>query len=143
MKIRKPYDSHERTPLKFIGVSLTKQAMKSESDINNIMAKYAKTGIISHLSNHQGQYGDFSEVTDYHTALNQMIEAESSFASLPSGVRAEFDNNPGKFLDFVHDPANEEKMIEMGLAYAPDPPPEVIPSKPKEPIPPAPKKPTS
>lgn len=118
MEIRKPYDPHQRVQVHFTEPSLTKQAMGAETDINNIMRKYEKDGIITHLAKHQGQYGDFSEVVDYHTALNTMIEADDAFASLPSRIRGEFNNDPGKFLDFVHDPKNIDKMVEMGLATA-------------------------
>lgn len=123
MTIRKPYDTHERVQIQFPNPSLTKQAMKEDTDINNIMKKYAKTGIMTHLAKHQGSYGDFTGVRDYHTALNKMIEADKSFASLPSGVRSKFNNDAGKFMDFVHDPANAEEMVEMGLAHAPEPEP--------------------
>ncbi len=122
MKIRKPYEKHERFQISFPNVSLTKQAMKSDTDINNIMAKYAKTGLMTHLAKHEGKYGDFSGVVDYHTALNSMIEADTAFASLPSKIREEFDNDAGKFMEFVHDPENLDQMVEMGLAHAPEAP---------------------
>lgn len=138
MKIRKAYDAHDRVQIQFTEPSLTKQAMGAETDINNIMRKYEKDGIITHLSKYQGQYGDFSQVVDYHSALNTMIDAENAFGSLPSRIRGEFSNDPGKFLEFVHDPKNHDRMVDMGLAHAaPAPllPPEaaVAPKKPEKP----------
>lgn len=145
MEIRKGYDPHERVQVEFPHPSLTKQAMGAETDINNIMKKYEKDGIITHLAKHQGQYGDFSEVVDYHTALNTMIDADDAFASLPSRIRGEFLNDPGKFLDFVHDPKNHDQMVKMGLAKAPPGPANtdkvVEPQKPKEDAPAPPKTP--
>lgn len=119
MEIRKPYDAHERVQIQFPNPSLTKQAMGQETDINNIMRKYEQDGIITHLSKYKGQYGDFTNVVDYHSALNTMIDADDAFASLPSRIRGEFDNDPGKFLEFVHNPENHDQMVEMGLANRP------------------------
>lgn len=117
INIRKPYDAHERSLLTFPHPSLTKQAMGKDTDINNIMAKYRKTGLLDHLNQHHGIYGDFMDVTDYHTAQNAMIEANNAFSSLPADLRKKFDNDAGKFLDFVHDEANTDEMVEMGLAH--------------------------
>lgn len=100
-----------------INPGLTKQAFKKDCDINYIMQKYEKTGVVEHLSRYNGQYGDFSDVQDYHSSLNQVIAADEMFMTLPAGVRKEFDNDPGKFLDFVGDPKNEDRMVELGLAH--------------------------
>ena len=58
------------------------------------------------------------------------------FMTVPAHIRAEFDNDPAKFLAFVQDDANTEKMREMGLLQkvpqaAPEPPPAKIPAAPK------------
>jgi len=51
------------------------------------------------------------------------------FEELPSTIRAQFENNPEKFLEFVQNPDNLDKMRELGLAKAPQSPPEA--SKPE------------
>lgn len=95
--------------------SLTRQSFSDECDINNIMARFEKTGIIEHLNQHQGTYGDFTLITDYHSALLQVIDAQNSFNSLPSKLRAQFNNDPGLFLTFVQDPDNIPELEKMGL----------------------------
>lgn len=45
------------------------------------------------------KFGDFLGVSDYQTALNQVIEAEEAFDALPAKVRARFDNQPVDFLE--------------------------------------------
>lgn len=133
------YRKHKRVQLKFSKPSRTKQAEADAADINKIMAKYQKTGILPHLNNRVPTYGDFSEVTDYQDALNTVMRAEAAFMALPSSVRAKFDNDPARFLDFTQDPANLDALREMGLA-PPAPPVQVAP----EPAPaPAPAKPTA
>ena len=117
MKFRTPYTKHVRVGFVTKGESRTKSDMAPQCDVNNIMAKYARTGLVDHVARHQGQYGDFSEI-DFHTAMNTVIEAEEMFLTLPAKVRAEFNNDPGAFLTFMDDPSNEDKARELGLLPA-------------------------
>ena len=102
---------------KVIGKSRTKQSFAKQCDINNILGKAARTGTISHLSRYQPVYGDFSN-WDYNEALNKVAEAKSMFQELPAEVRDEFQNDPGRFLDFVNTPANQGKLAELLPALA-------------------------
>lgn len=126
IKFRTPYDGSVLKSVVDCSVepSMTKQSFKAECDINNIMAKYYKTGLIDHVVNAQVKYADVSKVVDYQTALNTVMEAEDSFMSLPSQIRAKFENDPTKFFDFVNNPSNLDEMVNLGLAErkpAPDP----------------------
>ena len=56
MEIRKPY-TREAVQVDAGGESRTKQSFQKECDINAIMAKYQKTGAITHFNKHQQQYG--------------------------------------------------------------------------------------
>lgn len=96
--------------------SLTHQSFKDECDINNIMSRYAKTGVVTHVNRFQGRYGDFSEIADYQTALGIVKNAEEMFLTLPAQIRAEFDNDPGTFIEFAENPANLDRMVQLGLA---------------------------
>ena len=110
--------------------------MKDDCDINRIMLKYQKTGVLDHAKTYQGQYSDFSQVTgDYQEHMNAVIQANEMFMSLPSSVRKQFDNDPGEFLAFVDDPNNADEMVSLGLREAPSEPLEVFedPTPPKEP----------
>lgn len=104
--------------------SLTRQEFAADADINTIMAQYEKTGVISHVNNTPPQYLDLSDTPDLQTAITIMRDAETAFMSLPAVVRATFDNNSIKFIDFAQNPANIEKMREWGLAPPPPAPPE-------------------
>ncbi len=107
-----------------VGSSLTKQASMRECDINTILSQYEKTGLLTHVNEHHGDYADYSDVVDLHTAIGVVHDAESMFSSLPSAIRSEFQNSPVKFLDFVSDPTNEDRMVEMGLLHRSSPSPE-------------------
>jgi phage internal scaffolding protein len=117
-KILTAFDRN-RSTLKFKKPSMTKQSFRDEVNINNIMKKYEKTGLLTHVKQYGGKYADLADSSDYHTSMNIILEAQEAFDTLPSKVRHEFYNDPAKFLEFVQDPANAEKMIEMGLAERP------------------------
>lgn len=111
----------ERVTIKFTKPSMTQQSFKDECDINNIMAKYERTGIVDHVSQFQGQYGDFIGFPDYHTAMNAIRQADEMFMTLPSSIRERFNNSAEAFLQFAQDPDNYEEMVRMGLIPAPRP----------------------
>lgn len=134
MKIRKAYDKHPRFQFSTTGISLTHQSMAPECDVNSIMRKYEKTGILEHRNTFEGKYGDFTDAPmDYHAAANSVLAADEMFQSLPARVRRRFHNDPGAFVDFVGNPENASELVSMGLASAP--PAEVIeaPEAPLEP----------
>ena len=95
------------TPRKYAtkqeGESLTQQQFKAECDVNNILAKYRKTGMLTHVHKHQGNFGDFSSVEDYQTSLGKLMQAQQSFESLPSELRAKFENDPAKLISYLSD----------------------------------------
>lgn len=107
----------------FPGPSMTKQAFKDECDVNMIMKKFERTGMVAHLAQYQGSYADVSAGLDFQASLDMVQRAHDAFMTLPAKVRKRFENDPGAFLDFVNDPANEKEMIELGLKEAPQPAP--------------------
>ena len=115
MEFRTAYGPKRRDVVRVTkGETLTRQAMKEQSDINVIMAQYQKSGLITHVNRFQGDYGDVAEM-DFHEAMNTVTAAQEMFGTVPSEIRARFANDPGAFLDFVTDPRNAEEMREMGL----------------------------
>ena len=107
--------AHNRVQLSFPEASRTKQSFKKECDVNNIVAKFRRTGLMDHVKRHQGFYDDFTNLQGYHQALNTVMSAQWMFDSLPADIRAQFNNDPASFLEFAQDPANQEAMREMGL----------------------------
>lgn len=101
---------------------MTHQSFRDECDIRNIMKKYKKTGIVSHVSSLQPMYGDFSDPLDYRESLNAVIEAQESFDSLPAELRKRFNNDPGSLLEFVYNPENKDEAIRLGIFEAPQVP---------------------
>lgn len=114
-KIRRYYGEVPGRPMRDWGPSKTRQSEAADADINVIMARYEKTGRLPLGDGRDPQYLDVSELGDYRTVLDQVRAAEAVFMQFPAKVRAEFDNDPAAFLDFVVDPANEEEVRKMGL----------------------------
>jgi len=95
--------------------SRTKQSMKQECDINFIIRQYRKTGLVNHVKQYQGMYGDFDAV-DLHEAMNIIADAQEMFATVPAAIRKEFNNDPAEFVSFVTNPENLPRLRELGLA---------------------------
>lgn len=113
--MRSLYVEHEPVKLICTGKTRAMQSMAKECDINLILKKYAKTGMINHVNEHKGNYADLPSDLDFHAAQQILIDAENAFESLPAVVRKKFDNSPGDFLAFVQNPENLPEMEKMGL----------------------------
>jgi phage internal scaffolding protein len=117
--VRNPYNydreavSNE-TALECKDPSLAQQHMKDECDINVIVERFGVTGQIP-VRAIEPSYGDFSGVSDYHTALNKIKAAEAEFMALPAKLRARFDHDPNALLNFLQNEANRDEAIELGL----------------------------
>jgi len=96
--------------------SMAQQHFKDECDINQIMARYQRTGILTeNPGSSRPLFGDFSDVSDFQSAQNAILDVHDSFMSLPSSIRARFDNDPGLLLDFLSEEVNRNEAISLGL----------------------------
>lgn len=117
------YGCHIQLGLDFDPESgLTEQHHKQSCDINYIVQQAEKNGFMPQTNRGPGDYFDASNVQDYQTALHAVTEAQEAFSELPSSIRSEFENNPGKFLEFAQNPENIPAMREMGLLPPERPP---------------------
>lgn len=92
----------------------TKSDMKQECDINAIMAKYQRQGVIAHIERRSPSYGIHNGL-DFQEAMQLIDNAKESFAELPSSIRKKFNNSPADFMDFVSNPDNLDELERMGL----------------------------
>lgn len=112
-------------------VSLTQQHLMAETDIHNILRKYDKTGLVTHVNNAQAFYGDYTEINEYQENYNMVLRAQEMFMELPSAIRKRFGNDAGQYFEFVTNPDNYEDMVKLGLANArPETPPAAAPTEP-------------
>lgn len=124
MKFISAYDNHDamsdKTGLKCLDSSLTQQQFKEESDINNIVDRFMKTG---HLPDpvSMPQYVDYEGIFDFQSAMNVVRQADENFMRMDAKVRARFHNSPQEFLEFFADPANSDEAVRLGLAVSSKP----------------------
>jgi len=97
------------------GPGRTRQEFKEETDVNYILNRFNKTGMLTHTNNRLPQYGDFSEVADYATAHAAVTDANEAFNELPAHIRKRFGNSPQRLLEFLEDPANLDEAEKLGL----------------------------
>ena len=115
----------KRVQITFPKTGRTKQSFSQQCEINNIMARHQKTGALTHINQHQAQYG-FATSNDFSESMRIVKTAQDMFNALPSNIRTRCANDPGQFLEFVQNPENEAEMQKLGLIPTPEPqePPE-------------------
>jgi len=121
--ITKRPDGSLRVASVFTKPSRTQQQFKDECNINKIMEKYRKTGMVTHLRNGgEGVYADLSQVGDYQDMVHRVMHANEEFLKLPSEIRTRFGNDPQNLVDFLKDPKNTDEAIKLNLRKRVEPP---------------------
>lgn len=82
------------------GIKPADQTFKESSDINVIVEKAKRTGVLSHINKNAEFYEDLTEF-NYEDAKNKIAETNSAFYGLDAETRAKFGNDPGKFINKV------------------------------------------
>lgn len=95
----------------------TEQHHKKECDVNQIIRKYDKTGLILHVSKFEAKYGNLTGL-DFQNMMNTITHAQSMFQQLPSEIRNRFKNDPGALIQFMENPDNRDEAIKLGLINA-------------------------
>ena len=98
--------------------SRAQQSDLKDADINEIVRKFGLTATIP-VGFRLPEYGDFSGVGDFRTAMDAVRNAQENFDSLPAELRARFGNNPQLLLEFVSNAENKDEAIKLGLVNKP------------------------
>ena len=122
IKLRQPYAYDTDAASNESGLAceeptLAQQHYKDECDINTILERFNVTGMLPQ-NPISPKYGDFSGITDYHSALNAVMGAMEEFDNLPAKIRAKFDNEPALLIEFLQDENNRQEAVELGLVRA-------------------------
>lgn len=113
------------------GVTMTKQADRDEADINQIIKRFEKTGMLT-VNQREAFFGDVSGLTDYKTALDTVNEANNLFKGMSAEIRTRFDNDPALMIQFLDNEDNYEEAVKLGMVVRR---PEVAPEPPDVPLP--------
>jgi len=109
---------------------VTQQQFAEEVDINTIVARFGLTGELP-INPRPPVSGDFVGITDYHSALNAVRNADAGFLEFPAELRARFGHDPQRLLEFLDDASNRDEAVKLGLVAKP---PEVLhPAAPGDP----------
>lgn len=127
MEIRTLYSPRQRfrqDNLDAEGQPMPSRAQKhlgNEADINTIVNKYQKTGLLVSMGqkNSPMSYGDFRNGEDFQSCQNRIIEAQEAFMAMPSKIREYFHNDPAQLFEFLSKEENLEMSYEMGLRVRP------------------------
>lgn len=125
---RTPYNydtmqASDMSGLECLDESLTIQSAKEDADINTIVRRFGLSGELPNNLN-MPVSGDFTGIGDFHQAMNLVRRAEEEFLRVPADVRARFNNDPARFMEFFDDPANADEARRYGMLRDPVPPPE-------------------
>lgn len=99
-------------------VSRTQQHFREEANINSIMDRYNKSGLLTDpakVATIMPKFGDFTNISDFQTMQNRIVEVKNYFMSLPADIRRRFDNNPNSLLTWMSDPENTKEARDLGL----------------------------
>jgi len=94
--------------------SLTIQSAAEEANINTIVRRFGLTGQMPDQVA-MPRSGDFTNVPDFHTAMNLIRTTQEEFLRVPAHVRARFNNDPQAFMEFLEDDGNREEARKLGL----------------------------
>ena len=107
--------------------SLAQQSFKDDVDINVLLERFKVTGQMP-AGVRLPEYGDFTGLSDFQSAMGVLLSAQHEFMKLPAEVRARFGNSPQAFMEFCNDKENLPELRKMGLA------PDVVVAPPVEPM---------
>jgi phage internal scaffolding protein len=124
--LRTPYNydtnaASNESSLVCLEPTMAQQHFKDECDINFVLKNFGIEGLTQNRL--EPRYGDFSDVVDYHSALNAVIAAEDGFMALSANIRTRFQNDPAQLIDFLENPANREEAESLGLVTKSEPVP--------------------
>lgn len=127
VQIRNPYNYDRDAVSRATGLecrdeSLTIQEGAEETNINYILEQFGKTGLLP-VTASEALQGDFTDVGDYRSMLDQLKAADEAFKALPANVRRFFDDDPAKFTSFMAEDGHQEQLREWGLLNPPEEPP--------------------
>lgn len=98
--------------------SLAIQSAEEEANINTIVRRFGLTGQLPDQVA-MPQSGDFTNIPDFHTAMNLIRKTQEEFLRIPADIRARFSNDPQKFMEFFEDEANRVEAGKLGFLKMP------------------------
>lgn len=93
----------------------TKSDGAAASDVNTLMAQYARNGTLPRVTARQPLYGDFTGPQDLHSQREAVFAAQERYELLPAAVRDASSNDAVRFLEMLEDPQSLQVLLDAGL----------------------------
>lgn len=106
--LKKPFAKVFKKP------GLTEQIHRDDCNINSVVSRYRKTGILINAREKLGEYKTAPNFT-FHEAMNFVSKTNEMFEMIPADIRNRFQNDPQAFSEFAENPENQDELIKMGL----------------------------
>lgn len=107
------------------------QSSREDSDINVIVKRFLRSGVLPVVNRGPALSGDVSSM-EYREALDLVRASQAEFDSLPAVVRKHFGNDPAQLVAACQDPGRVEELQRLGLVEKPRTPAAVPPVVPPE-----------
>lgn len=103
-------------------ILLTEQHHKDSMSVQSIIRNAQKGVLSAHIKQYDGKYMDLPGEIDFLEAQNTIARAQEMWSTVPSNIRKHFDNDPGKYVDFMVNADNYDEIKKMGLdpSYIPE-----------------------
>ena len=95
-----------------VPVNKTEQHHRDLSDVNNIIKKYRRSGVIEHGNAGEPVYLDCTGL-DYRTMMDKLVRVQRTFNQLPAKERQRFGNDPSLYLMELERLEQEKKLNEV------------------------------
>ena len=122
VKIYSRYNRPLVSGLTCLKPSMTSQEFKEECNINVLLKKYAVQAKLLGLPLSEvipqptsDNFGDFTDVDDFQTAMNRVAEVNNMFSNLPADIRDQCNNKPENFLRMLHDDKRYKEFVDRGI----------------------------
>lgn len=101
------------------GKRMTVQSDKNQANINSIVRRIEKGGMLHNLNSGTPFYGDVSEYAGLQDAIIKVQNANEMFMDMSPEIRKRFNNNPVELVDFLRDEKNTQEAIDLGMVIKP------------------------
>lgn len=113
------YNRPPRVSVDCGGESATQQQFAQECDINYIVKRAQRTGVVP-VAPGDLVYGVDSGAS-FQDNMNNIARVREYFDGLPSDIRLRFGNSLSRFMDFMGDESNLDEMVKLGLVIKDNP----------------------
>jgi len=94
---------------------LVDDSLAAACDINNIMDKFKKSGMLPHFPERIPRFTDNTNIPSLEEAQEIYNRAKNAFMQLPAQIRKLMDNDPTQMDDFLANEDNAAIMKKYGL----------------------------